>query len=236
MSDVFGMIMRDALKGEKAEHRTVRDDGYVNEANGLQYLADISEWEHSERLAIREVEGPVLDIGCGAGRVGLYLQKKGIEYTGIDISPLAVETSKLQGLDNVHVMSASSLNMNRNDFKSVIMFGNNFGILGEEEDTVDMLKAFYKITSPTARIFAGSRDVRETDRPEHLAYHKRNRERGWPIGKVTIKIEYQGMETDWWNLLMPLPDEMDTLARKAGWYLEKTIGPSKYYIGVLAKV
>jgi SAM-dependent methyltransferase len=236
MPDVMGMIMKDVFKGEKGEHRIVRDDGYINETDGLQFLADVSEWQHSERLSIREVEGPTLDIGCGAGRVGLYLQRKGIEYTGIDISPLAVQTSKLQGLNDIHLMSAASINLDRSDFNSIVMFGNNFGILGEEEDTVEMLKVLYKLTTPTAKIFAGSRDVRETDNPEHLSYQRRNRERGWPVGKVTIKIEYQGNETDWFNLYMPTPEEMDAVARKAGWFLEKTIGPKRYYVGVLAKV
>ncbi|MFW9851153.1 MAG: class I SAM-dependent methyltransferase [Candidatus Thorarchaeota archaeon] len=228
--------MRDALKGELVEYKMIRDDGFITESNGAAYLADVSEWDHAERLSIREVQGPVLDIGCGAGRVGLYLQRKGISYTGIDISPLAIETCKLQGLNEVHVMSANSLELDRSDFRSVVMFGNNFGLLGEVEDTVRMLKVLYNLTIPEAKIFAGSRDVRHTNVPEHLAYHRRNRERNWPIGKVTLKIEYQGNESDWWNFLMSIPDEMDAIARKAGWYLEKTIGKPNYYVGILRKV
>ncbi len=236
MTDVFGMIMRDAAEGQKAVHNIIRDDGYVNESSGDIYIADISEWDHSERLAIREVTGPVLDIGCGAGRVGLYLQEKSIRYTGIDISPLAVQTCKLRGLDDVHVMSADAIQLNRADFNSVVTFGNNFGILGNEERTIQMLKQLYKVTAQDARIYAQSRDVRKTEEPMHLAYHQRNRERGWPIGQVTLKIQYQGEETDWWNLLMSTPEEMDAIARKAGWYLEKTIGASDLYVGVLRKV
>lgn len=236
MTDIFGKIMKDASQGLATPHKIIRDDGYVTEASGEQYIADVSEWVHSERLAIREVKGPVLDIGCGAGRVGVFLQRKGIEYTGIDVSPLAIDTSKLSGLQDVHVMSAADIDLNRADFQTIVMFGNNFGILGDEEKTVEMLKGFYKITTPDARIFAGTRDVRETEEPAHLKYHKRNRERGWPIGQVTLKAEYLGTETDWWNLLMSTEEEMDALARKAGWYLEKTIGAPKYYVGVLRKV
>jgi cyclopropane fatty-acyl-phospholipid synthase-like methyltransferase len=236
MTDVFGMIMRDAAQGQEAVHSIVRDDGYVNESRGAIYVADISEWDHSERLAIREVKGPVLDIGCGAGRVGLYLQEKNIRYTGIDISSLAVQTCKLRGLDDVHVMPADAIQLGRSDFNSVVMFGNNFGILGNEEKTAQMLKQLYRVTTPNAKVYAQSRDVRKTDKPVHLAYHQRNRERSWPIGQVTLKIEYQGNETDWWNLLMSTPEEMDSIARRGGWYLEKTIGAGDLYIGVLRKV
>ncbi|MFW9921489.1 MAG: class I SAM-dependent methyltransferase [Candidatus Thorarchaeota archaeon] len=236
MTDVFGMIMKDAFQGKDANHNIIRDDGHVTPQPGNYLIADISEWHHSERLAIREVIGPALDIGCGAGRVGLYLQRNKVDYTGIDISPLAVETCKLRGLDDVHVMSAGEIKFSRSDFKSVIMFGNNFGILGNEQKTAQMLRDLYKITSLDARIFAQSRDVRETDDPAHLAYHQRNRERGRPIGQVTLKIEYQGIESDWWDLLMSTPEEMDAIARKAGWYLDKTIGPKNLYVGVLRKV
>ncbi len=236
MTDIFGKVMKDASEGKPTPHKIIRDDGYVTEANGAQYVTDVSEWIHTERLAIREVKGPVLDIGCGAGRVGLYLQRKGIEYTGIDVSPLAIDACKQSGLQNVHIMSASAIDLGRNDFQSIIMFGNNFGVLGDEEKTVEMLKGLYKITTEDARIFAESRDVRETDDPAHLKYHQRNRERGWPIGQVTLKIEYEGLETGWFNLLMSTEEEMEAIARKAGWHLEKTIGPSRSYVGVLRKV
>ncbi len=236
MTDIFGMIMRDAFQEKDTTHKLIRDDGYVKEDDGTGYVADVSEWAHSERLAIREVKGPVLDIGCGAGRVGTYLQRNGILYTGIDISPIAIQTAKMRGLDDVHVMSADSLQLDRTDYNSVIMFGNNWGILGNEENTVELLKHLYKITTHEAKIFAETRDVRVTDDPAHLSYHKRNRERGRPIGQVTLKIEYQGQETDWWDLLMSIPEEMDAIARKAGWFLEKTIGPKNLYVGGLRKV
>lgn len=236
MTDLFGMIMRDASQGKPAAHKIIRDDGNITESDGKQYVADVSEWEHSERLAIREIEGPVLDIGCGAGRVGLYLQRKKIDYTGIDISPLAIQTCKLNGVQDVHLMSAADVHFDNKKFQSVIMFGNNFGILGNEVRTVEMLKRLYNLTTLEGKIYAATRDVRETDDPAHLKYHQRNRERSWPIGQVTLKLEYEGNETEWWDLLMASEEEMDAMARKAGWYVEKTIGHPKYYVGVLRKV
>ncbi|WP_406055154.1 methyltransferase domain-containing protein [Kribbella sp. NBC_00889] len=31
--------------------------------------------------------GPVLDVGCGPGTVTAYLQERGIEVSGVDLSP-----------------------------------------------------------------------------------------------------------------------------------------------------
>ncbi len=44
------------------------------------------------------VNGRVLDVGCGAGRHSLYLQKKGFDVLGIDVSPLAVKVCRLKGV------------------------------------------------------------------------------------------------------------------------------------------
>jgi cyclopropane fatty-acyl-phospholipid synthase-like methyltransferase len=38
-----------------------------------------------------ELKSPVLDVGCGTGENALYLAKLGLEVTGIDIVPVAVE-------------------------------------------------------------------------------------------------------------------------------------------------
>jgi 2-polyprenyl-3-methyl-5-hydroxy-6-metoxy-1,4-benzoquinol methylase len=50
-----------------------------------------------EKKAIDYAKGRVLDVGCGAGRHILYLQKKGLKVLGIDQSPLAVNMCKLRG-------------------------------------------------------------------------------------------------------------------------------------------
>ncbi|MGH2951382.1 MAG: class I SAM-dependent methyltransferase [Solirubrobacterales bacterium] len=52
------------------------------------YAGDLATWEH---LA-HEAAGPVLELGCGAGRVALHLARAGFQVTGLDRSPdLVVE-------------------------------------------------------------------------------------------------------------------------------------------------
>jgi 2-polyprenyl-3-methyl-5-hydroxy-6-metoxy-1,4-benzoquinol methylase len=62
------------------------------------YFLEYEDWPVFERKAIESVKGRVLDIGCGAGRHSLYLQKKGLNVLGIDSSPLAIKICKLIGV------------------------------------------------------------------------------------------------------------------------------------------
>jgi len=235
MPDVFGMIMKDALEGEKAVHIIERDDGYSNESLGSQYVAEFADWPEGQRQASVEVHGKILDIGCGAGRVGLHYQKLGHEVVGIDISKVAVGVSKKRGLKNVRLMSAERLEFPEGTFQTILLFGNNFGILGDEDRIVNMLKTIHKITSPDGVVLAESRDVAATDNPEHLAYHDKNRNRGNPIGLVTLRLKYEDVVDDWFHLRMASPEEMSAIAEKAGWKLEKTYGQRELFVGVLRK-
>jgi SAM-dependent methyltransferase len=235
MPDVFGMIMKDAKKGEKAAHIIERDDGYPSESLGSQYVAEFANWQEGQRLATVEVHGKILDIGCGAGRVALHYQKLGHEVIGIDVSRVAVGVSRVRGLKDVRLMSAESLEFPEGTFDTVILYGNNFGILGDEDRIVKMLKTIHIITSPEAVILAESRDVAATDNPQHLAYHERNRNKGRPIGLVTLRLKYQDVVDDWFDLRMASPEEMSAIAEKAGWKLEKTYGPRELFVGVLRK-
>lgn len=50
------------------------------------YSADLDLWEELAAAA----GGPVLDLGCGTGRVALHLGRRGHEVVGVDLDPLLV--------------------------------------------------------------------------------------------------------------------------------------------------
>ena len=98
-----------------------------------------------------------------------------------------------------------------------------------------MLKDLHRITSDDAVILASSRDVTHTDNPRHLAYHDLNRKRGFPVGRIRLRLSYKGEKTDWFLLRFASSEEMAAMAAKAGWKLEETIGPPDAYVGALRK-
>lgn len=59
----------------------------------------------------------LLEVGCGAGRDGLILSESGCAYTGIDLSPVAVQTCRDKGLNAVEA-SAIDLPFGHNSFNA----------------------------------------------------------------------------------------------------------------------
>ena len=63
----------------------------------------------AERRSMRYVRGRVVDVGCAAGRVPLYLQERGHDVVGLDSSPLAVRTAARPRREEAWCMSAEAL-------------------------------------------------------------------------------------------------------------------------------
>ncbi|MGY5852743.1 MAG: class I SAM-dependent methyltransferase, partial [Candidatus Thorarchaeota archaeon] len=144
MVDVIGEVMSDAYRGNNAVSIIERDDGFSAEEPGEWFLSPFEEWPECQREAISEIKGKTLVIGCGCGRVALYVQEQGHDVVGIDISPKAIDICQQRGLQDARVMSAASMEFADNSFDTVILYGNTFGILGHPNYVVEMLKELYR--------------------------------------------------------------------------------------------
>src|SRR5579863_990265 len=100
--DVFGKALWDWTQGGVTPEVLERDDGFMQEGAGPDvYLSKYSGWPAAERKATRSLRGRVLDVGCGAGRVSLELQRRGMEVVALDPSPLAARSARYRGVKEV---------------------------------------------------------------------------------------------------------------------------------------
>jgi SAM-dependent methyltransferase len=235
MSDAWSEIMKDAVDGVPGEYFIERDDGRIESMQVLDYINPFDNWWEPEQLAMKHVSGKVLDIGCGAGRVALHLQNLGFSVVGVDLAPGAIAACKKRGLIDARVMSADKLDFPDSMFDTVILFGNNFGVLGDETKIIEMLRTLHRITTPEGIILAGSGDVVATDNEEHLNYHELNIAKGRPKGLVRLRTKYKGFVEEWWDLRLAMPHEMEAMAKEAGWNMKKKYQKGVPYVGILSK-
>jgi SAM-dependent methyltransferase len=236
--DAFGQAIWAYFKGNDSYEIIERDDGYFDATLGPNvYFSYYKDWPRHEKEAMKFVKGRVLDVGCGAGRHSLYLQKKGFDVVGIDNSPLAIKVCKLRGLRKAKLMSVTQVNFRPNSFDTIIMLGNNFGLLGNLKRAKWLLKRFHKMTSNKALIVAESNDPYETKNQDHLWYHKFNRRRGRMPGQLRIRVRFGKSVGKWFDYLMVSRDEMAEILDGTGWKIRRIIGSKgSQYVAIIAKV
>ncbi len=227
--DAQGLMMYNYFKGKDDGIEIIeRDDGYVDGfAGGSGYLSQYEDWPARQKTAIRFAKGRVLDIGCGGGRHSLYLQKRGHQVVGVDISPLAVRVSKLRGLRDARLTPITKLGPGLGKFDTILMLGNNFGLFANPVQARLLLRRFLRMTNPGARIIAETLDIyKRPIPPPHRRYHELNRKRGRMPGQVKIRVRYQDLATPWFDYLLASPREMREILEGTGWRVRQFI-PSK---------
>lgn len=202
-----------------------RDDNYIDTGSAAgMYFSEYEQWSPVERQAVDLAGGRVLDIGCGAGRHSLYLQQKGFDVTAIDNSPGAIEVCRLRGLKNAVVRPVADVDeFAPNSFDTILMLGNNFGLFGDPVNAKLLLEKLARVTSPEARIIAGTRDPYKTDSAEHLEYHELNRRRGRMPGQIRMRVRYGRAVGEWFDYLFVSPEEMKEVVAETAWRVKDFI-------------
>ncbi len=236
--DAYGRIVWDHLHGKPSKEIIERDDGWVDTSGGApHYFAVFRNWPKHQQAAMRFVRGRVLDVGCGAGRCCLYLQKRGHPVVGIDVSPLAIKTCRRRGVRDARVLPFTQISSTIGRFDTILMMGNNFGLFGSRPRARWLLRRLYTMTLPDARIVAESNNVYQTKDPDHLRYHRWNRHRGRMSGQLRIRVRYRRYCTPWFDYLFVSPDEMKAILAGTGWRVRRFLKSDGFlYVAVIEKL
>lgn len=228
IGDAFGMDLLAVLAGNQVFEIIERDDGNVDAVDMHSYFTTYEQWPQFERQAIALAKGKILDLGCGAGRHSLYLQEKGFLVTGIDAAPGAVETCRKRGMNDVRLLSTREIEkLQSARFDTVILFGNNLGLLESRESGKILLRKLHALTAPDAHILGTTRDPYQTKNPLHLAYHERNRKHGRMPGQVRIRVRHERTATPWFDYLFTSKPELEEILEGTGWKVQTYIDGSE---------
>jgi SAM-dependent methyltransferase len=99
-------------------------------------LLDLAQWSRPANTAecklLDDVEGPVLDIGCGPGRLVVALRELGVHALGIDAAPAAIARAKSRG---AHVLTRSVFDRipSEGTWATALLLDGNIGIGGDPQ-------------------------------------------------------------------------------------------------------
>ena len=235
--DVYGALLADAFAGKKAMEIVERDDGYMLAYEAEYLLAPFRKWEDAlERRAMRFVRGRVLDVGCGAGRVCLHLQQRGLEVIGIDSSAGAIECCRLRGVRDARLVAAETIDDSLGSFDTVVFLGQNFGMMRSRSHARHLLRRLAHLTTNRGRIVAENYDPHRAGDTAQRRYLERNRVRGRMPGQLRVRIRYKEFSTPWIDWLQLSRVELTELLEGTGWKLSRTLGDGPSYIAIIDRV
>lgn len=158
MKDLFGQAILDYQQGNYTED--IKTETTISEEDilPLPYLfRSFKEMPPLEQKALRLARGKVLEVGCGAGSHGLYLQnEQNLEVHSIDISPKAVEACKLRGLKNVSVANVMEF---EGKFDTILLLMNGAGMCGRLKQMRTFLAKIKSLLAPNGQILTDSSDI-----------------------------------------------------------------------------
>jgi SAM-dependent methyltransferase len=249
IGDVFGELIRDTyavatgigprpMVGGRLPRPVIevieRDDGLINGAPAAHYLDGPADWQPYDHRAIARARGAVLDIGVGAGRIALELQRRGVAVTGLDVSPGALAVSRVRGVrDLVHATVDEHARDGRR-YDTFLLLGNNLGLLESRERAPAFLAALAAMANPGARLIGHGTDPYGTTDPVHTGYHTWNRQRGRLGGQLRLRLRYRELATEWFDYLVCSVAEFRELVAGSAWQLaDVDTQDAPYYLATL---
>ena len=167
-------------------------------ADGTAYRPRLQRWtgraDAIDQRALRDLDGPVLDIGCGPGRHLHALAHRGVFGLGVDLSPVAVGLARGGG-GNAIVGSIFDELPQTGGWGSALLLDGNIGIGGCPER---LLRRVRTLLSP------GGRAVIECVGPE------------LPSHQTRLRLESADCVSDWFDWAEVSTTDADRFVCAAG--------------------
>jgi SAM-dependent methyltransferase len=159
MKDLFGKAILDYQTNSSPENIITSTSISDEDEMEVAYLfRSFDGMPTLEQKALQLAKGRTLEVGCGAGSHGLYLQsERNIDVHSIDISKNAIEACTLRGLKNTQVIDV--LNIENEKFDTILLLMNGTGIFETIDRTTVYLQKLKSLLQPNGQILIDSSDI-----------------------------------------------------------------------------
>lgn len=171
-TDPFGRAVRDFHQGEQTAPLRQRDGPETRE-HPIEafYFESFSVDDEDSAWLDAWLEGPLLDMGAGAGRHALYFQDR-FETVAIETSEHLVETMGERGVEDARRGDMFSLRetFGRDRFRSALAYGTQLGLAGSMQGLREFLADLARVTTPEAGAVLDCYDPDSAAATELLGY------------------------------------------------------------------
>jgi SAM-dependent methyltransferase len=159
MKDLFGKAILDFQTNSSPENMITSTSISEEDEMEVAYLfRSFAEMPTLEQKALQLTKGRTLEVGCGAGSHGLYLQsERNIDVHSIDISENAIAACTLRGLKKTEVIDV--LNIENEKYDTILLLMNGTGIFETLERTPIYLQKLKSLLNPNGQILIDSSDI-----------------------------------------------------------------------------
>lgn len=232
-TDIFGSALWDYHDNCHTEDITVHSSISYDDEMPIDYLfRNYQEMPRIEQKALELARGTTLDIGCCAGSHSLWLQNKGIEVTGLDISEGAITLSRKRGLNKTthsHILHHTST------YDTLLLLMNGTGIF----ETINKIDAYLQhlksLLNKNGQILIDGSDIKYMFENEDGSFWEdSNRDY---YGEVKMAMTYKDSTATAFNWLYLDFDTLSLYAKKNELHCELILEGDHYdYLARLTNV
>jgi hypothetical protein len=214
MSDPFDRAVRDHHRGERETPLLQRDGDRVRDHPIEEFYFTAPAGEGLEWLEAR-LDGPLLDLGAGAGRHALVFQER-VETVAVEVSDHLVATMRDRGVEDARRGDMFDLRstFKRDRFRSVLAIGTQTGLAGSMRGLRELLGDLAFVTTPDGTAVLDCYDP-TVEATADLLGHRADPTPG--LAHRVMYFEYEGETGDVLHFGLFSPDRLREAAAGTGW-------------------
>ncbi|EMA63751.1 hypothetical protein [Halorubrum lipolyticum] len=219
MTDAFGRAIRDHHRGDRTEP-LLQGDGEETREHPIEafYVDPFDPESDAGSWLASRVDGPLVDLGAGAGRHALAFQDR-FETVAVETSPALVETMRDRGVADAREGDMFALRdaFERDRFASALAVGTQIGLAGSIRGLSAFLGDLAFVTTPDATAVV---DCYDPDRPGAAALLGYREDPTPGLAHRVMWFAYDGETDPTLHFRLFSPDRLREVAVGTGWEVE----------------
>lgn len=212
MSEPFPQALHDYHFGE-LQGPVVYRRGHETEEVGIEFYFDVV--DDSESWPNRYLDGPLLDMGAGAGRHSLSFQEQ-FETVAIEQNELFVEILRDRGVKDARQVDMFTLRgtFGEDRFESAMAFGTQVSLSRSMQGLTQFLTDLAAVTTPKATAVFDGYDPDKEKTKAKLDYYDDVAD---GLAYRLLQMEYDGILGEPWLYRLFSPDRIRDATDRTDW-------------------